>query len=126
MDSFDSHSPSVFIRHRYWEVLSTAPSVHTIEINLSLFCLFVFFKIILCQKVKESHSLIEAQHYNHFTHWRIFHIGVSRWISAIHSKSPQVSRTLLSILADLNNAVGEWSPLVLLFPSSPVPVLTLW
>ena len=41
-------------------------------------------------------------------------------------KFPQISRTLLSILADLNNAV-VWSPLILLFPSPPVPLLIiLW
>ena len=39
---------------------------------------------------------------------RAFHISVSRWFfywSLSDSKSPQVSRTLLSILAVLNNAV---------------------
>ena len=37
-----------------------------------------------------------------------FHISVSRWffhLSLCDNKSPQVSRTLLSILANLNNAV---------------------
>ena len=40
------------------------------------------------------------------------------------SKSPQISRTLLSILADLKKF--RWSPLVLLFPSPPVPLSILW
>ena len=44
---------------------------------------------------------------------------VSHW-SLNDNKSPQVSRTLLSILADLNNG---WSPPVLLFPSPLVTVL---
>ena len=35
------------------------------------------------------------------------------------SKSPQVSRTFLSIMADLNN---RWSPLLLSFPNLPVLV----
>ena len=42
------------------------------------------------------------------------------------SKSPQVSRTLLNILAVLNNVVVGWSPLVLLFPSPPVPLIIFW
>ena len=51
---------------------------------------------------------------------------VSHW-SLSDLKSPQVSRTLLSILTDLNNAVG-WmvSTRLLLFPSPPVPVPFLW
>ena len=39
---------------------------------------------------------------------RAFHISVSRWFSNrvfCDSKSPQVSRTILSILGDINNAV---------------------
>ena len=47
--------------------------------------------------------------------------------SSSDSKSPQVSRTLLSILADLNNAVVcGLSSLVLLFPSPSVPLSILW
>ena len=42
------------------------------------------------------------------------------------NKSPQVSRTLLSILADITSAVVRWSPLLLLFPITSVPVLILW
>ena len=46
--------------------------------------------------------------YFYLTHLRVFHTSVSwwflRWILR-DSKFPQVSRTLLSILADLNNAV---------------------
>ena len=41
----------------------------------------------------------------------------------IDSKSPQVSRTLLSILADLSNAIVC---MVLSFPSFPVPFPILW
>ena len=40
-------------------------------------------------------------------------------------KSPHVSRTLLSILAVLNNVVFGWSPLVCQLPRPPVPLITL-
>ena len=38
------------------------------------------------------------------THFRVFYTSVSRWFP-IERKFPQVSRTLLSILADLSNTV---------------------
>ena len=44
----------------------------------------------------------------YFTHLRVFHASVNWWFSSrvlSDSKFPQVSRTLLSILADLNNTV---------------------
>ena len=45
----------------------------------------------------------------------------SHWVS--DRKSPQVSMTLLSNLADLNKG---WSLLVLLFPSLPIPLSIEW
>ena len=47
-------------------------------------------------------------------------------LSLSDSKSPQASRTLFSILTDLNNVVFWMTPLVLLFPSLPVSVPVLW
>ena len=41
-------------------------------------------------------------------------------------KSPQIPRTLLSILADLQKYCSLKSPLVLLFPSPPVSLSILW
>ena len=47
-------------------------------------------------------------YYYYFTHFRVFHTSVSWWFSSRvlnGSESLQVSRTFLSILAHLNNAV---------------------
>ena len=50
---------------------------------------------------------IDYYHYCYFTLFWLFHTSVSRWLSTglSDSKSPQLFRTLLSILADLNNGV---------------------
>ena len=50
---------------------------------------------------------------------------VSHWILS-DNKSPQVSRTLLSILANLSNALVWMIPLVLLFSNTPVPLPIFW
>ena len=71
-------------------------------------------------------------YYYYFTHLRVFHTCVIWWFSngfwVIFSllKSSPVSRTLLSSLADLSNAVVWWSPLVFLFPNPTVTAPTLW
>ena len=66
----------------------------------------------------------------YFTDLRVFHTSISRWFStgvwvtASLLKSPQVSRTLLSILADLNNAV-IWivsTPLLISMSTSSLPI----
>ena len=72
-----------------------------------LFCLFlcVFTTILL---LWEFFTSVNADGF----HW-----------SLSDSKSPQVSRTLLSILTDL---LFGWSPLVVLFLSLPVHLQDLW
>ena len=61
---------------------------------------------IVCGGCNESSYAVFFQDYNYFTPWEFFHIllMVFHW-SLSDSKSPQVFRTLLCILADLNNAV---------------------
>ena len=44
---------------------------------------------------------------HYFTHLRVFHTSVSWWFSHGVWVTPQISRTLLSNLADLNNAVVQ-------------------
>ena len=58
-----------------------------------------------------------------FSHQRL--LMVSHW-NLSDSNPPRVSRTLLSILADSNNAVVRMVPYFILFPSLPVLVLTIW
>ena len=74
-----------------------------------------------------------TNHYYYYYHHslRVFHVSVSWWsfTGVSNSKSPQVSRTLLSILADLSNAV-VWmvSPRLLISKSSSPcinPLLTV-
>ena len=69
------------------------------------------------------HSFLLLLLFANFLHQRqlmIFHLSLR------DSKSPQVSRTLLSILADLNNA-AVWMPRwVLRFPTLPAPLPNLW
>ena len=46
--------------------------------------------------------------YNYFTHLRVLHTIISWWFllwSQSDNKSPQVSKTILSILADINNII---------------------
>ena len=53
-------------------------------------------------------SYFSSEHYYYYYYYyhRTFHISVSRWFfPGVRVQSPQVSRTLLSILAVLNNAV---------------------
>ena len=54
-------------------------------------------------KWKEKETKNELFCFCHFTHFGVFHSRVSRSLS--DNKSPQVSKTLLSILVDLSNAV---------------------
>ena len=61
--------------------------------------------------------------YNHFTHQRW--LMVFTW-SLSCCKSPQVSRTLLNILADLKNVVVWMFSTCLLFLSLPVPLAIPW
>ena len=60
-------------------------------------------------------------YYYYYTSWEFFpqtlFVGLS-----LESESPQISRTLLSIVADLNNVVVRWS---LFFPLPPTPLLLL-
>ena len=64
-------------------------------------------------------------YYFYFTHLRVFYTNVSWWFSTgvlRDSKSPQLSKTLLNILIDLNNAI------VWMFSSHPSissPLVTL-
>ena len=63
-------------------------------------------------------------YYHHHLHWSFSHqrqLMVFHW-SLIDSKSPQISRTLLSILAVLNNVV-PW--MVSTRPQTPTPLLPL-
>ena len=51
---------------------------------------------------------METNYFCYFTRSRVFHTSVSWWFSTgvrVTSKSPQVSKILLSILTNLNNAV---------------------
>ena len=66
-------------------------------------CVCVCVCVCLCVWECESLLLLLLLSYS----WRVFHIGVSWWSfwSLSDSKSPQLSRTLLSILAHLNSVV---------------------
>ena len=57
--------------------------------------------------------------YCYFTPWEFFLISVSWWFFHLVYESPQVSRNLLSIVANLN-AVVRQSTFVPLFPIPPV------
>ena len=73
---------------------------------------------------------------HYFTPWRVFHTSISWWFLTGVWVSPQVSRTLLSILIDLNNAVVRMVSTCLLisnssslftnplgiFPSAPITI----
>ena len=52
-------------------------------------------------------------------------VSFSQWCLS-DGRPSQVSRTHLSILADLNNAVVWWSLFVFKFPTLPVLSLSLW
>ena len=74
------------------------------------------------------HTHIYIYIYNIFTPSEFSHqltLMVFNW-NLSDSKSPQVSRTLLSILADLNNTVVWTVSPVLLFTNHPVLVSILW
>ena len=66
----------------------------------------------------------------YFTFLSVFHTSIIRcfffYWSMSDRKCPQISRTLLSILTDLNKAVVGWFPLVHLFPNLLVPLPILW
>ena len=53
--------------------------------------------------IKDTWSYNWLQIYNYFTPLTVFHTNVSRWFftGVSESKSPQISGTLLSILADI-------------------------
>ena len=67
-----------------------------------------FCRQIICIRLKYLKPNCDVQaNYYYYSLIRAFHISVSRWFftGVSNSKSPEVSRTLLSILAVLNNAV---------------------
>ena len=74
-------------------------------------------------------SWIFVNHYYHITPLRVFLISVSWWsltgvwVLAILLESPGLFSVFCPILSVLS--IG-WSPLVILFPSPPVPVPILW
>ena len=74
-----------------------------------IFFLFIFFflKLLFFNYCCRAYYFCSCYYYYYYLLIRVFHISVSLWSfwSLNDSKSPLVSRTLLSILAVLNNVV---------------------
>ena len=103
---------------------------------LGFLILFRFWQTVWCRQCTKIWWLIFCFRFMKFVSecellffsFRVFHISVRWWSfngSLIDSKSPQVSRTLLSILADLKNVVVwiVWIRPLISYSSSPLSKL---
>ena len=95
---------------------------------------FLLLLLLLCHHFSSYHlpnNIYKTYYYYHYCYsLRVFHISVSWWSFTwvwVTARPHQVSRNLLSFLADLGNAV-VWMVLLLsfYFPSPPVLLLILW
>ena len=126
-----------FFSHSFSFILWSAETAKSTILQVLFFFLLIIIKSGLLARIRwsvcilKSHrslceSLSRTGAYYYYLLIRVFHISVS-WLSfhwsLSDSKSPQVSRALLSILAVLNNAV-VW--MVSTRPSTSVALINLW
>ena len=91
-----------------------------------LILLFTFFIFLLWSAGTAKSTIFQYYYYYHYHYCCEFFTQALTDFFLFESGGLQIfSRTLLSILADLNNII-VWSPFVLLVPSTLIPILILW